>query len=189
MRLTPTSLPAIQLLRADVHTDSRGWLVETWHAARMAELGLPASFVQENRTLSHQGVLRGLHFQDRHPQAKLVSVVQGQIYDVAVDIRAGSPTIGQFVGLTLSDARPDLLFVPAGFAHGFYVTRGPAVVIYKLTAAYAPTDERCLAWDDPDLAIPWPLLGPPVLSARDRCGTPWGDLSPWHAPLDPADGQ
>lgn len=176
MRVTETEIPDVLLVTPTVHRDARGWLMESFHAERLAAFGIPRSFAQENRTLSQQGVLRGLHFQARQSQGKFVEVVTGAIYDVAVDMRDGSPTRGRWVGLELSADPPRSLWIPPGFAHGFYVMQGPAVVTYKLTAPYAPEWDRCLAWDDPTVGVRWPLQGPPLLSERDRQGQAWSQL-------------
>ena len=184
MRATPTRLPDVRLLSPQVHEDARGWLAETLRVEQLLALGLPGGFAQENLTRSEQGVLRGLHYQEHPAQGKLVTVLRGAIYDVAVDLRADSPTRGRFVAQELCEERIELLWVPPGFAHGFYVTRGPALVQYKLTAPYTPGGDRGIAWDDPDLGIPWPLRGPPLLSARDQAGRPWAQVPPWRQ--DPA---
>lgn len=184
VKATPTEIPEVMRVRSPVHRDERGFLVETFRADGMAALGLPDRFEQENRSLSHQGVLRGLHFQERQAQGKLVTVLTGRIWDVAVDLRAGSPTRGRHVGLELGPDPGESLWIPPGFAHGFYVLEGPAVVVYKLTRAWAPGWDRCLAWDDPELAIPWPLAGPPLLSERDRRGMPWAQ-APALPPEEP----
>lgn len=184
MKAFPTEIPAVLRLRSPVHRDERGWLTESFRADLMPALGVPARFAQENRTLSHAGVLRGLHYQECHAQGKLVQVLTGRIWDVAVDLRAGSDTRGRWVAMELDAEQPESLWIPPGFAHGFYVIDGPALVLYKLTRTYAPGWDRCLAWDDPDLAIPWPLQGPPLLSERDRHGRPWSQLSPWRAEQD-----
>lgn len=179
MRATPTRLPDVRLLRPEVHADARGWLVESFRAETLAALGLPVQFPQENLAWSQPGVLRGLHHQERQAQGKLVQVLVGAIWDVAVDLRADSPTRGRWVAQELCAERVEALWVPPGFAHGFYVTGGPALVQYKLTAPYAPEWDRCLAWDDPTLAIPWPLDGPPLLSERDQRGRAWAQTPPW----------
>ncbi|RME23774.1 MAG: dTDP-4-dehydrorhamnose 3,5-epimerase [Deltaproteobacteria bacterium] len=173
MKIVPTALADVRLVEPRVHADDRGWLVESHRPEAFEALGLPAHFSQENTSLSHPGVLRGLHFQVRHPQGKLITVARGTIYDVAVDLRPGSPDRGRWVGVLLSAATPRMLWVPPGFAHGFYVTEGPAVVCYKLTAPYAPDWDRCLSWDDPTVGVRWPLQGPPILSERDRRGMSW----------------
>lgn len=179
MRPLPTALPDVRLFALDRKTDERGWLCETSRAEWLHLHGLPAAFAQENLTRSEAGVLRGLHFQERRAQGKLLLVLQGVIFDVAVDLRAGSPTRGRHAAMTLSADEPTVLWVPPGFAHGFYVTEGPALVLYKLTEAWAPQWDRCLAWDDADLGIDWPLTGPPLLSAKDQAGLAWRQLPPW----------
>lgn len=163
------------------HTDPRGWLVETLRAEALQAAGLPVAFAQENLSRSAEGVLRGLHFQDPEAQGKLLLVLQGTIFDAAVDLRAG-PDFGRVHTATLSADAPRLLWVPEGFAHGFYVTRGPALVLYKLTRPWAPAAERCLRWDDPDLRIPWPLSGPPHLSEKDSRGQLLAALRPLGSP-------
>jgi dTDP-4-dehydrorhamnose 3,5-epimerase len=153
------------------YRDTRGWFMETWNAEQFVALGLPGVFVQDNHSVSHAGVLRGLHYQTQLPQGKLVRTVVGEIFDVAVDLRAGSPTVGRWVGALLSAENRRQVYIPAGFAHGFYVTRGPAEVLYKCTERYAPQFERTLRWDDPRVGIQWPLRGgPPVVSAKDAAG-------------------
>mgnify|MGYP000862451996 CR=1 FL=1 len=179
MRPLPTALPDVRLFALDRRADERGWLCESGRADLLLREGLPVAFAQENLSRSEQGVLRGLHFQERQAQGKLLLVLVGEIFDVAVDLRAGSPTRGRHAAMRLSAQEPTLLWVPPGFAHGFYVTQGPALVSYKLTAAWAPAWERCLAWDDPELGIDWPLTQPPLLSERDRAGQAWRDLAPW----------
>jgi dTDP-4-dehydrorhamnose 3,5-epimerase len=168
MKLTPTRIPDVLLVDPDVHVDTRGFFVETWHRARFAESGIDCELVQDNHSRSLQGALRGLHYQIRHPQGKLVRVTAGEIFDVAVDLRKSSPTFGRWVGTYLSADNKRLLWLPPGFAHGFYVSRGPAEVQYKCSDYYFPEHERCIRWDDRELAIEWPLQGEPILSDRDR---------------------
>jgi dTDP-4-dehydrorhamnose 3,5-epimerase len=168
MNVTPTKIPDVLLLDPDVFIDERGFFMETWHRRRFAESGIDCEFVQDNHSRSVQGALRGLHYQIRQPQGKLVRVTIGEIFDVAVDIRTSSPTFGQWVGTYLSADNKRLLWVPPGFGHGFYVTAGPAEVLYKCSDYYARAHERCIQWNDPQLSIAWPLRGPPLLSDRDR---------------------
>jgi dTDP-4-dehydrorhamnose 3,5-epimerase len=149
--------------------------METWNKARYEEAGIRAEFVQENLSFSQQGVLRGLHFQNPNPQGKLVSVLQGEVYDVAVDIRTGSPTFGQWEAVTLSAENRRQFYVPPGFAHGFCVTSETALFAYKCTDFYDPQAEGCIRWDDPDLAIDWPV-SQPELSAKDAAGVRLSDL-------------
>jgi dTDP-4-dehydrorhamnose 3,5-epimerase len=168
MKLTPTSIPDVLVVDPDVHVDGRGFFMESWHLARFAANGIDCPFVQDNHSRSVQGALRGLHYQIRQPQGKLVRVTAGEVFDVAVDLRKSSPTFGRWVGSHLSADNKRMLWLPVGFAHGFYVTAGPADVQYKCSDYYSPEHERCIRWDDPGLAIEWPLSGDPILCARDR---------------------
>jgi len=167
VKVTPTGHPEVLLVEPDVFTDARGFFMETFHAAKYGAAGLPASFMQDNHSRSAAGVLRGLHYQLQHPQGKLMRVVTGAVYDVAVDIRRGSPRFGQWVGVELSEQNRCQLYVPPGFAHGFCVLSERADFLYKCTALYAPGDEYGIAWDDPDLAIDWPPMQY-LLSDKDR---------------------
>jgi dTDP-4-dehydrorhamnose 3,5-epimerase len=166
MRLLPCSLPEVLIIEPDVYRDARGFLVESFHARRYEALGIRGTFVQDNHSASVAPTLRGLHLQLQEPQAKLVRVVSGEVYDVAVDVRRGSPTFGQWVGVRLSAENFLQCFVPAGFAHGFCVLTERAQVEYKCTSFYNPAGEIGIAWNDPELKIDWPL-GQPLLSARD----------------------
>jgi dTDP-4-dehydrorhamnose 3,5-epimerase len=172
MQITPTTLPDVYLIEPKVFGDERGFFMETYQAQIFTEAGLPTSFVQDNHSRSRQGTLRGLHYQIRQAQGKLVRVIIGEVFDVAVDIRRSSPTFGHWVGTYLSAQNKKQLWVPPGFAHGIYVTSNWAELLYKATDFYAPEWERAIRWDDPDLAIDWPLDGgqPPILSARDSQG-------------------
>jgi len=169
MRFEPTTIPDVMLVRPKVFGDHRGFFMETWHAKVFAEAGIDVPFVQDNHSKSSQGILRGLHYQFRHPQGKLVRVISGEVYDVAVDIRKGSPTYGKWVGEVLSADNKTMLWIPAGFAHGFYVMSDSAEFVYKCTDFYAPEDERSIRWDDPALEIAWPLINgwQPILSEKD----------------------
>ncbi len=168
MRVTPLALPEVCLIEPQVFADARGFFLESWNAARYAEAGIDATFVQDNHSGSVRHVLRGLHYQLRRPQGKLVRVIAGAVFDVAVDIRPGSADFGRWVGAELSAANRHLLWVPPGFAHGFCVLSEQADVLYKCTTHYVPADERAIRWDDPQLAIDWPLAGQaPLLSAKD----------------------
>ncbi len=169
MNFIPTDIADVILIEPDVFGDERGFFMETWHQHKFAEAGIDATFVQDNHSRSARGILRGLHFQNPQPQGKLVRVIQGEVFDVAVDLRRGSPTFGQWVGEYLSAENKRMLWVPEGFAHGFYVTSEVADFVYKCTDFYAPQHEHSLRWDDPDLAISWPLVDghPPRLSAKD----------------------
>lgn len=168
-RLEPEGL---LLIEPAVHADARGAFMETYNARDLAEAGLERSFVQDNQSLSVRGVLRGLHFQKEHPQAKLVRVLSGRVFDAAVDLRPGSPSFGQWNGLLLSAENRRQLYIPEGFAHGFLVLSERAEFFYKCTDFYYPGDEGCIRWDDPDLGIDWPLPegAPLLLSEKDRAG-------------------
>ncbi len=169
MTATPTALPDVLVLEPRVFGDERGFFFESYTERSFgAATGLTRRFVQDNHSRSAAGVLRGLHYQVREPQGKLVRVVLGEVFDVAVDLRRTSPTFGRWVGVRLSAENKRQLWVPEGFGHGFLVTSPVAEVLYKATAYYAPEHERSVAWDDPDLAIAWPLTAPPTLSPKDR---------------------
>ena len=172
MRFLPTRIPEVVVIEPQIFGDSRGFFMETWHARKFAAAGLDLTFVQDNHSKSGQGTLRGLHYQIEQPQGKLVRVVSGEVFDVAVDLRRSSPTFGQWVGEVLSAENRRMLWVPPGFAHGFYVTSEAAEFMYKCTDFYAPEHERCIRWDDPELAIVWPVVNgaPPLLSAKDAEG-------------------
>jgi dTDP-4-dehydrorhamnose 3,5-epimerase len=172
MQFIPTSIPDVILIELQVRGDARGFFMEVYHAQRFAENGIPDSFVQDNHSGSQRGALRGLHYQIRQAQGKLVRVVAGEIFDVAVDIRCSSPTFGQWVGATLSAENKRQIWVPPGFAHGFYVISEWAEVVYKVTDLYAPQWERTLLWNDPALGIVWPIPAgeQPLLSPKDLQG-------------------
>jgi dTDP-4-dehydrorhamnose 3,5-epimerase len=167
--VTPTAIPDVLLVEPVVHGDPRGFFVETWYEARYAAAGVTLPFVQDNHSRSQRHTLRGLHYQVEHPQGKLVHAATGAVFDVAVDLRRSSATFGRWVGAVLSDENHHQLWIPPGFAHGFYVLSAEADVAYKCTAQYIPEHDRALRWDDPRLAIAWPLAGKaaPLLSARD----------------------
>lgn len=171
MRVTPTEIPDVLLVEPRVFGDERGFFLESWNRRVLGEAGLHADFVQDNHSRSGRGVLRGLHYQIRHAQGKLVRVVAGEVYDVAVDLRRSSPTFGRHVGLTLSADNRRMLWVPPGFAHGFCVTSDAADFLYKTTDYWHPEHERTLLWNDPALAIPWPVDAP-LIAAKDAAGTP-----------------
>lgn len=178
MRRIETGLPGVCLLEPEVHRDRRGRVYESWNARHFARLGLDATFVQETHSVSSRGVLRGLHYQLRAPQGKLIRVVRGQIFDVAVDLRRSSPHFGRWTGQRLSENSPSLLWVPPGFAHGFLVESQEAEVVYLMTAFHDPADGHGLRWDDPALGIAWPQDGlPPLLAERD-CHWPPLDAAP-----------
>ncbi len=161
-------VPGVLLLEPKCFGDGRGWFMETWHVDRYAAEGLSGPFVQDNLALSSKGVLRGLHAQHPFGQGKLIQVYKGRVFDVAVDIRLGSPSFAQWVGVVLDAERPMQLYVPAGFLHGYYVLSAQAMFGYKCTDLYHPEAELGIRWDDPQIGIEWPLEGEPVLSAKDR---------------------
>jgi dTDP-4-dehydrorhamnose 3,5-epimerase len=180
-----TDLPGVLVFEPKVFGDARGFLMEGWNARRYAEAGLPERFVQDNLSLSARGVLRGLHFQNPNPQGKLVSVLQGEVFDVAVDIRVGSPTFGRWTGVTLSADNKRQLYVPPDFAHAFVVTSENALFSYKCTDYYDPAAEGSIIWNDPDIGIEWPLDAPTLsekdLAAPTLAGTPRGGLPRYGA--------
>ena len=175
MQVEQTKLEGVLLVTPQVFGDERGFFMETYNRDKAIELGLPAEFVQDNHSKSSYGVLRGLHYQNPTWQGKLVRAVQGEIYDVAVDIRAGSPTFGDWLGVYLNDENKQQLYVPPGFAHGFCVTSPTAEVVYKCTDMYAPSEEGSVLWNDPDIGIEWPV-NDPSLSAKDQVGQRLADL-------------
>lgn len=171
MNVTPTAIADVLIIEPKVFGDARGFFYESFNQNAFNEAtGLNLSFVQDNHSRSAQGVLRGLHYQVKQPQGKLVRVVRGAVFDVAVDIRQTSPTFGQWVGVELSEDNHRQLWVPPGFAHGFVVLSESADFLYKTTDYYAPEHERCIAWNDPVVGIDWPLTVPPSLSAKDQLG-------------------
>lgn len=176
MKATSLAIPDVILVEPKVFGDDRGFFFESYNQAKFeAAIGRPASFVQDNHSRSARNVLRGLHYQIQQPQGKLVRVVQGEVFDVAVDLRKSSPTFGQWVGEILSAVNKRQLWVPEGFAHGFVVLSNTAEFLYKTTDYYAPEHERCILWNDPAIAIRWPVDGEPVLSVKDRQGKSLAD--------------
>ena len=166
----PTSLPGVVILEARVFGDERGFFLESYNEKAFAEVGIAHRFVQDNHSGSRRNVLRGLHYQIKQPQGKLVRVVEGEILDVAVDVRRSSATFGKWEAVRLSGENKRMLWIPMGFAHGFRVISERAQVLYKATDYYAPEHERTLAWNDPDLKIDWKLEGEPIVSAKDQRG-------------------
>ena len=180
MKVTPTAIPDVLVIEPRVFGDARGFFFESFNQKAFNEAtGLDLDFVQDNHSRSARGVLRGLHYQVQQAQGKLVRVVRGAVFDVAVDIRKGSPTFGQWVGTELSEDNHRQFWVPAGFAHGFLVLSASADFLYKTTDYYAPAHERCIAWDDPAIGIRWPDIGmPPQLSAKDQQGRRLSEAEP-----------
>jgi dTDP-4-dehydrorhamnose 3,5-epimerase len=168
MKVVPTELPGVVVIEPRVFGDERGFFLETFSARAYREAGLPTEFAQDNFSRSARGTLRGLHFQEPDAQGKLCGVSRGKVFDVAVDVRRGSPTFGRWTAVELDDESHRRIWIPPGFAHGFCVVSEIADFHYKCTAPYAPASERCVRWDDPALAIPWPLTGAPLLSPKDR---------------------
>jgi dTDP-4-dehydrorhamnose 3,5-epimerase len=181
MNFTPLEIPDVVLVEPDVFGDARGFFTETFHAAKYTAAGLPGAFVQDNFSFSRRGILRGLHFQLRQPQGKLVYAARGAIFDVAVDLRRGSPTFGRWVGRTLSGENHCQMYIPEGFAHGFCVLSDEAEVMYKCTALYDPADDRGILWNDPDVAVAWPVAQP-SLSGKDQRLPRLRDLTPEQLP-------
>jgi dTDP-4-dehydrorhamnose 3,5-epimerase len=177
MQVIETDIPGLLIIEPKVFGDERGFFMESWSRQVFADAGLDLDFIQDNHSRSQQGILRGLHYQIQHPQGKLVRVTFGSVYDVAIDLRKSSPTFGQWLGLELSETNHRMLWIPPGFAHGFYVTSPVADFMYKCTDIYAPEYERTLRWDDETLAIDWPLVDgkAPMLSVKDAEGTAFTD--------------
>jgi dTDP-4-dehydrorhamnose 3,5-epimerase len=190
MKVTRTPVSGLLLIEPVLFRDTRGYFMESWNRERYREAGLPDEFVQDNVSFSRHGVLRGLHFQQPHPQGKLVCVLYGAVFDVTVDVRVGSPTFGSWTGYVLSEENSRQLFVPPGLAHGFVVTSDVALFSYKCTEYYRPSAETTLLWNDPELAIAWPVETPRV-SDKDQRGVRLRDLpevrlprfasGPWRA--------
>ncbi|WP_455851546.1 dTDP-4-dehydrorhamnose 3,5-epimerase [Pantoea endophytica] len=175
MKIIDTDIPDVKIIEPAVFGDERGFFMETWQQKKFEELVCPRTFVQDNHSKSSKGILRGLHYQTTNTQGKLVRVVSGEVYDVAVDMRKSSPTFGKWVGVYLSADNKRQLWVPEGFAHGFYVTSESAEFVYKCTDYYNPKNEHSLLWNDSDLNITWPIGANefPALSAKDKDGTPF----------------
>lgn len=175
MKVIDTALPEVKIIEPRLFGDARGIFLETWNARTYAEAGIDATFVQDNHSRSGRGVLRGLHYQLARPQGKLLRVTRGRAFDVAVDIRRGSPRLGRWIGMELSAENNRVLWIPPGFAHGFLALEDATDFLYKCTDYYAPEHERTILWSDPVLAIDWPLIegGAPIVSAKDMAGTPF----------------
>ena len=175
MQVEQTELEGVLLVKPTVHGDERGFFIETYHAEKFSQAGLPTHFVQDNHSRSSKGILRGLHFQFPSWQGKLIRVVQGEIFDVAVDVRRESATFGRWYGLHLSEENKYQLYVPEGFAHGFCVTSDMADVVYKCTGKYVPSEDFSLSWNDPEIGIQWPISDP-QLSEKDQNAMSLADL-------------
>lgn len=172
MEKIATAIADVFMIAPEVFGDDRGFFMESYNRRSMASLGVEFDFVQDNHSRSARGVLRGLHYQIKQPQGKLVRVVAGEVFDVAVDLRRSSPTFGRWVGMTLSAENKRMAWIPPGFAHGFYVLSEYAEFLYKTTDYYAPEHERSLLWNDPAIGVEWPLTVEPILSDKDRKGLP-----------------
>ncbi len=184
MRVSPAALPGLLIVEPKVHADERGYFQESWQTRRYADAGIQGSFVQDNISYSRRGVLRGLHYQWPRAQGKLICALRGCVFDVAVDVRRGSPHYGRWFGLELTEQNHQQLWIPPGFAHGFQVLSEDALVLYKATDYYAPADEVTLAWNDPSLAIPWPILAA-SLAPRDAAAPRLAQLPPERLPSFP----
>lgn len=179
--VTATPLPGVVLIEPKVYGDPRGYFLECWNRVRYAEAGLPTTFVQDNLSLSRRGVVRGLHYQHPAGQGKLVSVLQGEVFDVAVDLRVGSPSFGRWFGTVLSETNHRQVYIPPGFGHGFAVVSESALFFYKCTEFYRPEDEGSVLWNDPDLRIDWPIESA-ELSAKDAAAPRLKDIEPSRLP-------
>lgn len=182
MNIETTPIAGLLVISPRVFRDPRGFFMESWNRQRYGEVGVDHDFVQDNLSYSQQGILRGLHLQNPNGQGKLVQVLQGEVYDVAVDVRVGSPTFGQWHAVTLSADNQLQFFIPEGFAHGFCVVSETALFAYKCTRLYEPASELCVRYDDPDLGIPWPVETP-LLSDKDRAGKPLAAFEPGQLPV------
>ncbi|MBK5967694.1 MULTISPECIES: dTDP-4-dehydrorhamnose 3,5-epimerase [Thiorhodovibrio] len=183
MNVITTPLPGVLIIEPQVFGDERGFFLETWQQERYAEAGIGPTFVQDNLAYSRRGVLRGLHLQNPYAQGKLVQVLRGEVFDVAVDVRRGSPSFGRWHGCLLSEENKHQFWVPAGFAHGYLVTAEDALFSYKCTDSYHPETQFSVRWDDPAIGIDWPLSGPPTLSDADRNALPLAEIAPERLPL------
>jgi dTDP-4-dehydrorhamnose 3,5-epimerase len=173
MQVIPAAIPDVLIIEPKVFGDARGFFLESWNERAFLKAGIKARFVQDNHSRSARNVVRGLHYQIKQPQGKLIRVTAGEVFDVAVDIRRSSPTFGKWIGNKLSGENKLMMWIPPGFAHGFSVLSEYAEFLYKTTDYYSPEYERTILWNDPDLAISWPLQGEPLLSAKDRQGVPF----------------
>ena len=185
MKLISTALPDVLCIEPQVFGDERGFFMETWRDSWLQDAGVDVRFVQDNHSMSRKGILRGLHYQIQDPQGKVVRVVRGEVFDVAVDIRSYSPTFGQWAGMTLSEENKRMMWVPPGFAHGFVVLSDEAEFVYKCTSYYAPEYDRTLLWNDPQIGVQWPLekAGELLLSEKDRNGTAFSEAEFFEEPI------
>jgi dTDP-4-dehydrorhamnose 3,5-epimerase len=180
MKFREGNIPGLLVVEPDVFSDDRGFFLESWSSSEFSAAGIDATYVQDNHSRSHKGVLRGMHFQQPQPQGKLVRVVRGTVFDVAIDLRASSPTFGMWEGVILSAENKRMLWAPRGFAHGFLALEDETDLLYKCDAPYAPDFEHTLAWDDPAVGIEWPLDGLELkLSAKDRSGKRLAEVVPF----------
>lgn len=182
MKVLETVLDEVRIIEPDLFGDERGWFLESWNAEKFARLGIEVNFIQDNHSRSARGVLRGLHYQLGRPQGKLVRVVRGSVFDVAVDVRRSSHTFGRWVGAELSAENKHMLWIPPGIAHGFLSLEEGIEFVYKCTDFYAPEDEQSVLWSDPAIGIEWPLggIGMPVVSAKDRAAPPLGEAETYE---------
>jgi len=183
MKVIKTEIPEVLLIEPSLFKDDRGFFLETFHQKRFEEIGIQSTFVQDNHSHSSKGVLRGLHYQQKKAQDKLIYVVRGKIFDVAVDIRRGSPTFGEWSGAILSEENKRQLFIPKGFAHGFYVMSEVADVVYKCSDLYDPEDDYGILWSDPDIGVQWPLKGTPAVSEKDNKHLPLHSMPEERLPV------
>jgi dTDP-4-dehydrorhamnose 3,5-epimerase len=183
MKVSPTAIPDVLLIEPKVFGDARGWFLESWQRQRYAEAGIDGEFVQDNQSFSGRGTLRGLHIQHPFGQGKLVQVIHGEVFDVAVDARRGSPTFGHWAAARLSGENKHQLWVPKGFLHGFLVLSDSALFGYKCTDLYHPETEFSVRWDDPDIGIQWPAVGTPLLSEKDHNAPPLRDIPETQLPV------
>jgi dTDP-4-dehydrorhamnose 3,5-epimerase len=182
MKVTKTEIPGVLVIEPEVFGDARGFFLESWQQSRYAQQGMPERFVQDNLASSRRGVLRGLHLQHPYAQGKLVQVISGEVFDVAVDVRRGSPWIGRWVGVRLSGENKRQFWVPPGFAHGYYVLSEEAIFSYKCNELYHLETELSVLWSDPQIGIDWPLEGEPVLSDKDRAASSLAEIDPERLP-------
>jgi dTDP-4-dehydrorhamnose 3,5-epimerase len=186
MKAVCTGIPEVQICEPRIFEDSRGYFFESYNERVLVEVGIAGNFVQDNQSFSYKDVVRGLHYQIKQPQGKLIRCLSGEIFDVAVDIRRNSPTFCQWVGEVLSGSNRRMLWIPPGFAHGFMVLSGTAEVLYKATDFYAPQHERTLLWDDPAIGIQWPAKNKAILSPKDLAGSTLADAEVYEQPLSSA---